>query len=124
MFRRCHHLIFGIPIKTSYLHPNNIHKSEYDFPGLIERHPDLHPFVFTNQYGKVTIDFADPKAVLHLNKAILKKDYNIQYWEIPENSLCPPIPGRADILHLADFLQNKKIDFKQVKGLDIGAGAN
>lgn len=116
-------LIFQL--KTAHLHSNNIHQAEYDFPVLIEEHPELEKFVYLNQYGRNTIDFAIPEAVLHLNKALLKNDYDIQYWEIPENNLCPPIPGRADyILHLADLLQDHKVDKKQVKGLDIGVGAN
>lgn len=107
------------------LHLKNFHQGEYDFPFLIKEHPELKKFLFLNQYGRYTIDFADPEAVLHLNKAILKKDYNLKYWDIPENYLCPPIPGRADyILHIADFLEFHKIDLNQVKGLDIGVGAN
>jgi len=55
--------------------------------------------------------------------------YGISYWDIPQGSLCPPIPGRADYIHyLADLLKatnNNKIPHKEtIKALDIGTGAN
>lgn len=107
------------------MHLKNIHKGNYDFAALMEAHPDLKQFVHLNQFGIKTIDFANPEAILHLNKALLKKDYGITYWELPDNNLCPPIPGRADyILYLADLLLDNKVDLKEVKGLDIGAGAS
>lgn len=107
------------------MHPKNLHQDEYDFSALIAAHPKLKQYVHFNKFENQTINFADPDAVLHLNKAILHKDYKINYWDFPEHHLCPPIPGRADyILHLADFLQDRKVDMKQIKGLDIGVGAN
>ncbi len=62
-----------------------------------------------------------------LNKALLKHFYGIQYWDIPQDYLCPPIPGRADYIHyLADLLSaNNKGRFQQdtpVQVLDIGVG--
>lgn len=106
------------------MHPNNIHNVPYDFSTLIATHDALKPFVFTNSYGTETIDFADPKAVLALNKAILKHYYGLVDWTLPNGYLCPPIPGRADYIHhLADVL--KKEGFTTtIKGLDIGMGAN
>ena len=55
--------------------------------------------------------------------------YSIKYWDIPQNYLCPPIPGRVDYLHyLADLLAlsnaNKIPTGKHIKVLDIGVGAN
>lgn len=107
------------------MHPNNVHHQPYIFEDLIETHPDLAAFVFVNQFGTRTIDFSDQLAVLHLNKALLKHHYNLTDWNIPENYLCPPIPGRADYIHhLADLLFEEKVDRNQIKGLDIGVGAN
>ncbi len=85
--------------------------------------------VFTNEYGQQTIDFSKPEAVLQLNKSLLKVDYGIEFWDIPDGYLCPPIPGRADYMHYAaDLLAT---DFRgripkgpQVRALDIGTGAN
>ena len=90
---------------------------------------DLKPFVFINEHDSETIDFANPNAVKALNKAILISDYDIQNWDIPQNYLCPPIPGRADYIHyIADLLaeSNNGIipEGEEIVGLDIGIGAN
>lgn len=106
------------------MHPKNIHNGTYNFPTLINDFPALEPFVFKNDFGTLTIDFADNDAVLHLNKALLMHHYNINHWDIPEHYLCPPIPGRADYIHyIADILATEEINIP-IKGLDIGVGAN
>jgi len=106
------------------LHPKSIHTAAYDFNALTETHPELAPYVFRNEYDQETIDFSIPAAVLHLNKAILKQDYNLTDWNIPTHYLCPPIPGRAEYIHhIADILSEQAKD-KNVRGLDIGMGAN
>lgn len=79
------------------------------------------PFIFMNQFGIETIDFADPAAVRALNKALLKASYGITFWDLPEDFLCPPIPGRADYIHtIADLFPDKK----NLRVLDVGVGAN
>ncbi|MDX1761164.1 MAG: 23S rRNA (adenine(1618)-N(6))-methyltransferase RlmF [Christiangramia sp.] len=106
------------------MHPNNIHKASYDFDSLCKTNPPLQDFVFMNKYGTKTINFADPKAVLELNKSLLKYHYQVENWEIPDNYLCPPIPGRADYIHyINDLLQEEHIS-GNIKGIDIGVGAN
>lgn len=116
-------------IEKQVLHPRNKHRSRYDFPELIKSLPELRPFVAINAYGDESIDFSDPAAVKLLNKALLKHFYQIDHWDIPEGYLCPPIPGRADYIHyLADLLASVNAGVvptgKNVKGLDIGLGAN
>lgn len=111
------------------LHPRNLHRSRYDFELLISNCPELKQYVSINKYQIETIDFSDPKAVKVLNKALLKTYYNIDFWSIPANYLCPPIPGRADYIHyIADLLaeSNNGIIPKgaYVLGLDIGTGSN
>ncbi|MDI9868231.1 MULTISPECIES: 23S rRNA (adenine(1618)-N(6))-methyltransferase RlmF [Flectobacillus] len=111
------------------LHSRNKHQERYDMEALMKVSPELKPFVFINQYGSQTIDFANPAAVKLLNKAILKAFYKIDYWDIPLHYLCPPIPGRADYLHYtADLLaeaNNGQIPMgKDIKILDVGVGAN
>ena len=111
------------------LHPRNKHKSRYDFAALVKSLPELRSFVKLNPYGDESVDFADPEAVKTLNKALLKMDYQIDFWDIPEGYLCPPIPGRADYIHyLADVLAigngGSIPTGKGVKVLDIGTGAN
>ncbi|MFO7863555.1 MAG: RlmF-related methyltransferase, partial [Salinivirgaceae bacterium] len=111
------------------MHERNKHHNPYDFPTLITQIPELEPFVKEGRAGLQTIDFANATAVKLLNKAILKADYGIAHWDIPENYLCPPIPGRSDYLHyLADILRNSNYGKipkgHNIKGLDIGVGAN
>ncbi len=108
----------------SKLHKRNKHRERYNFPKLIEAAPDLKPFVIVNDYKDQSISFFDPEAVKMLNKALLKLHYNIDYWEIPDNYLCPPIPGRADYLHYVADLLEKVEKNGAVKCLDIGVGAN
>lgn len=111
------------------LHPRNRHQGRYDFPSLIKAHPELGKFTITNPYGKPSIDFANPEAVRVFNRALLKAQYGIQHWDIPAGYLCPPIPGRADYIHvLADLLAEdcggEIPRGVQVRALDIGVGAN
>ena len=109
---------------SEQLHSNNKHKNGYNFNDLCEVYPDLKEFVFVNQYGTDTIDFANPKAVKAINTALLFKYYNLTFWDFPDDNLCPPIPGRVDYIHyLADLLNASGIH-ENVKVLDIGIGAN
>jgi 23S rRNA (adenine1618-N6)-methyltransferase len=115
-------------VKTN-LHPRNLDNLGYNFDLLIDSNAELDSFVFTNVHQIQTIDFANPEAVKLLNKALLKFHFGIDNWDIPENYLCPPIPGRADYIHyIADLLalSNNGIipQGEGVQGLDIGIGAN
>ncbi len=120
---------FKIEIEKTGLHPRNPHRFQYNFKELITSNSELIPFVFINQYGTETIDFANPSAVRSLNKALLSHFYDIKHWKIPANYLCPPIPGRADYIHyLADLLASNNGGViprgEKIVGLDIGVGAN
>jgi 23S rRNA (adenine1618-N6)-methyltransferase len=111
------------------LHPRNLHRLRYDFELLISNCPELKEYVTINIHGIETIEFSNPLAVKTLNKALLQTYYGIQNWDVPQNYLCPPIPGRADYIHyLADLLAetiNGNIPAgSSVLGLDIGTGAN
>lgn len=102
------------------MHPKNPFYKDYNFEDLITQHPPLKEHVFVNEHGNKSIKFSNNQAVLALNTALLKVHYGINYWQIPENNLCPPILGRLDyLLHVADLLQKEDI-----KLLDIGTGAN
>ncbi|MES2238633.1 MAG: 23S rRNA (adenine(1618)-N(6))-methyltransferase RlmF [Bacteroidota bacterium] len=127
----------AITEKTN-LHSRNQHRSSYDFNLLIENCPELKSFVYINEHeidssdneqAKQTIDFSNPKAVKTLNKALLTTYYDIKNWDIPQDYLCPPIPGRADYIHyIADLLAETNNGIiptgAEVEGLDIGVGAN
>lgn len=111
------------------LHPRNKHRDRYDFKQLIGTCPELAKYVKPNAYGDESIDFANPKAVKWLNKALLKHYYSIDYWDIPSGYLCPPIPGRVDYIHhVADLLgssNNGKIPTgDKIKCMDVGVGAS
>jgi 23S rRNA (adenine1618-N6)-methyltransferase len=117
------------PPQKTELHPRNRHRGRYDFALLTRSCPELKQFVIVNAYNDTSINFFDATAVKMLNKALLKHFYNISLWDIPDNYLCPPIPGRADYIHhVADLLaeiNNGGIQRgSKVKCLDIGTGAN
>ncbi len=105
------------------MHKNNPHNQSYDMTALASILPELKPFIITGQNGQLTLDFSDALAIKALNKAILKKDYKIDFWDLPDGYLCPPIPGRVDYLyHLQDLIP-RPTD-RAVSALDIGTGAN
>ena len=111
------------------LHPRNRHQGLYDFQELQRVLPKLAQYIVPNFEGKPTVDFANPIAVKLLNQALLIQFYGIQNWDIPENYLCPPIPGRADYIHsIADLLAeangNEIPEGPEIRVLDIGVGAN
>jgi 23S rRNA (adenine1618-N6)-methyltransferase len=122
--------------KSNNLHPNNRHQGRYDFLALCATTPELSEYLKPNPHGDQTIDFSNAKAVLCLNKALLAHFYGVQFWDLPEGYLCPPIPGRADYIHyLADLIADsaeKNTDSSSLSEktktkariLDVGAGAN
>lgn len=116
------------PKVKSELHPRSQHRERYNFKKLIKSSPELAVYVAPNKYGDESIDFFNPAAVKALNKALLIHHYKLQYWDIPQHYLCPPIPGRADYIHnIADLLKGNNSEIptgNQIKGLDIGVGAN
>lgn len=111
------------------LHPRNKHRTQYNFEKLIGIHPPLASFTEVNKYGNTSINFFNPSAVIALNKALLHLHYQIEGWSIPENFLCPPIPGRVDYMHYAADLLGSENDGKiptgtKVNCFDVGTGAS
>ena len=110
-------------------HPRNRHKERYDFVELVAACTELATFIVPHPCGGDTIDFGNPKAVKTLNRALLKSQYRVNYWDIPEGYLCPPIPSRADYIHhVADLLSDghepRIPRGPAIRILDIGVGAN
>ncbi len=106
------------------MHPRNRLAGGYNFSKLVRGTPELGSFV---KYD--TIDFANPKAVQALNRALLKTFYGISKWDLPEGALTPAVPGRADYIHhLADLLARNNTGKiprgRTVRLLDVGVGAN
>lgn len=115
--------------KPKPLHPRNRNRTRYDFEELCKSVPELEAFLTVTKTTHKSLDFSDPDAVKTLNRAILKHHYGIPYWNLPEGYLCPPIPGRADMIHyLADLLAEshggKVPTGKDIRVLDVGTGAN
>lgn len=117
------------PAQKTKIHPRSKHRERYDFSELTKACPELKAFVQLTAHGDESIDFFNPEAVKTLNKALLNYHYNIEYWDIPPQYLCPPIPGRADYIHhIADLLaastEGKIPTGAAITCLDIGVGAN
>ncbi|MFP7721750.1 23S rRNA (adenine(1618)-N(6))-methyltransferase RlmF [Lysobacter sp. A3-1-A15] len=113
----------------SGLHPRNRHQGRYDFSRLADACPALSQHLVTTPRGEASIQFSDAAAVRELNRAILRCDYGIAHWDLPDGALCPPIPGRADYLHgLADLLAGAADGAiprgTSIRVLDIGVGAS
>ena len=111
------------------MHPRNRHQGRYDFDRLVRANPALAGHLVTTPRGEASVDFHDPGAVRELNRAILRADYGIAHWDLPDGALCPPIPGRADYLHgladlLADTGDGRIPRGLSVRVLDIGVGAS
>jgi 23S rRNA (adenine1618-N6)-methyltransferase len=111
------------------MHMRNKHRERYDFDLLIKRHAPLAQYVAKNDYGDLSIDFFNANAVKALNRALLFEYYNITSWDVPEDYLCPPIPGRADYLHyvadlLAECNEDKIPRGDRIVCFDLGVGAN
>lgn len=111
------------------LHSRNKNRERYDLKALIIAVPELANYVKPNKYGDDSVDFSNPAAVKFLNKALLKHYYEIQYWEFPDENLCPPIPGRAEYVHrVADLLGESNFGRipvgDKITCLDIGIGAS
>lgn len=116
------------------MHPRNLHKNGYDFAVLSSTYPKLRPFLLKNPAGDTSINFSDPMAVKTLNAALLAHYYGVKKWDIPDDHLCPPVPGRADYIHyIADLISGIEVNSigthevsfnSSLVGLDIGVGAN
>jgi 23S rRNA (adenine1618-N6)-methyltransferase len=103
------------------MHPRNRHNAPYDFDRLVAAVPELGPFVVANEAGAPTIDYYRPEAVRALNRALLLNVYGVRFWELPEEFLCPPVPGRADYIHtVADLFPGRR----DLTVFDVGVGAN
>ena len=112
------------------LHSRSRHNASYNFEAYCAINPALEDLTITKDDGQISIDFSHPISVRELNKAILMHHYDLSYWEIPESTLCPAIPGRAEYIHhLADLLSKdiggRKIPRgPQITIMDIGTGAS
>lgn len=117
------------PQEKTRLHLRNKNREPYNLDALKAAEPELIQYITPNRYGAESVDFANPKAVKLLNKALLRYYYGIEHWDFPAENLCPPIPGRADYLHyIADLLGQSNFGSiptgEKITALDIGVGAS
>lgn len=111
-------------IELEGFHASNVSAPPYKMESLVAIHPALESFIISQNAGLSTIDFKNPMAVYHLNKALLSYHFKVKNWDLPPNHLVPGVPIRAEYLYrMADFLTSKGIP-KIRKVLDIGTGAN
>lgn len=109
-------------MKNEASNNTKISETTYNFDVLCRDYPALDEFVIENNIHNKTIDFSNPKAVKALNKAILLSDYKINYWDFPDENLCPPIPGRAAYIKILNDLLIGSLNIN-IHILDIGTGA-
>lgn len=117
------------PQEKTRLHLRNKNREPYNLDALKAAEPELVQYITPNRYGAESVDFANPKAVKLLNKALLRHYYGIEHWDFPAENLCPPIPGRADYLHyMADLLGQSNFGSiptgEKITALDVGVGAS
>ncbi|KAI8578277.1 hypothetical protein K450DRAFT_301279 [Umbelopsis ramanniana AG] len=107
------------------MHERNIYRNNRpDFKALAEEFPSIKDFVHYSENGSAYIDFKNAEASRALTQCLFKKDFNLDV-EIPENTLCPPIPNRLNyILWIEDLLSESHIKLTAVRGIDIGVGAS
>ncbi|RMX97625.1 hypothetical protein D0868_10545 [Hortaea werneckii] len=81
--------------------------------------------------NKRWVDFQDPKVVKQLTNSLLKHDFGLEL-QLPDDRLCPPVPVRWNYIRWIQELLDTTNDTysdqydpgREVKGLDIGAGAS
>eukprot|EP00939_MAST-03C_sp_MAST-3C-sp1_P001463 g1463.t1 len=119
-----------------------------DFLELADRHPAILK-AFVTRVGKAgggdeekavskgRINFANPRALIALTKAILLDTFEIK-WDMPEKHLCPPVLNRFNYVYWVSRLLSVPMDYtglasdgtKDAKrntaiiGIDIGVGAS
>lgn len=113
----------------SRLHKRNKNRDRYNLEELIKVVPELGEHIIPNKLGEDSVDFSSPIAVKLLNKGLLFNNYNLKYWEFSDQNLTPPIPGRADYIHVvADLLMENNFgklpDGKNITVIDVGVGAS
>lgn len=101
------------------MHPDNPYRGPHDLSALGELEPRLKEHFITTPDGRLSLDFTDQQAVYLLNRTLLLRDFGLTYWDVPDQSLTPPVPGRLDyLLAINDLLPETK------HVLDIGTGAS
>lgn len=84
--------------KYTYLNNNIYLNNPPNFRLLAKQFPNFAKYVYENKYGGCSIKWSDKNALKELNKCLLKKDFAIDYWEIPDGFLIPTITSRLNYI--------------------------
>jgi len=99
--------------KFSYLKNNLYLNNPPDFEQLSADFPNFSKYVYKNKYNGYSIKWSDKNALKELNRCLLKKDFDVNYWDIPDGFLIPTITSRLNYICwikslLDDFLFKEK----------------
>ncbi|WP_420460586.1 23S rRNA (adenine(1618)-N(6))-methyltransferase RlmF [Neolewinella sp.] len=101
------------------MHTKNRYGGKHDFAALLDLEPEMADYLRNAPDGHTTLDFTKARAVYLLNRTLLKRDYDLEHWDLPRGYLTPAVPGRLDYIHLlADLAPRTE------RVLDIGTGAS
>ncbi|GAV84273.1 Methyltransf_10 domain-containing protein [Cephalotus follicularis] len=116
--------------KRGTIHPKNKYSNNPpDFALLASLYPSFKPFVFYSRDGRPRIDWTDFNATRELTRILLLHDHGLRWW-IPDGQLCPTVPNRSNYIHWVedllslDIIPNTNTNGDNVRGFDIGTGAN
>jgi 23S rRNA A1618 N6-methylase RlmF len=108
------------------MHPRNPYSVPIDIAQLAGQFPDLYDHVISrSSNGRVVYDWHAPGATYAVTRALLKRDFDLD-WQQPLEHLCPPVPGRLNyLLWVEDLvLQDAAAAAEGVCVADIGTGAS
>ncbi|PON55072.1 S-adenosyl-L-methionine dependent methyltransferase, Mett10D, predicted [Parasponia andersonii] len=112
------------------IHPRNKYsQNPPNFAFLASLYPSFHSFVFYSRDGRPRIDWTDFNATRELTRVLLLHDIGLNWW-IPDGQLCPTVPNRSNYIHwiedllLSDIIPKIDTNADNVRGFDIGTGAN
>jgi len=97
-----------------------------DFAILAQHNEEFRKHLITTSDGKGRINWNSPEALKALTAATLDYKFNIK-WDIPLNTLCPPVPNRATYVRWISKLlgSSRAVNTgSTVKGIDVGTGAS
>uniref|UniRef100_A0A0V0J5U6 U6 small nuclear RNA (adenine-(43)-N(6))-methyltransferase n=1 Tax=Schistocephalus solidus TaxID=70667 RepID=A0A0V0J5U6_SCHSO len=108
-----------------YMHIRNQYKfRKPSFRDLYSKYGFFRDVAITDDNGKVTLDFKQPKHLAALSRALLLEDFNLDV-EFPLDRLVPTIPLRLNyILWIEDILENMSSMTPPPLILDIGVGSS
>jgi 23S rRNA (adenine1618-N6)-methyltransferase len=108
------------------MNPKNIYyQNAPDFKKLVDKYPEFANHVYKNKYSNYSINWKCKDAMKELCKTLLKEDFKVDYWSIPEGYLIPSITSRLNYINwIHDLLESSNLNETSIKGLDIGTGAN